>query len=196
MQETLLWSLGWEDPLEKGKATHSSILSWRSPWTIVYGVAKSRTWLSIFYFHITSVSWDIELSRFLFHPLQVTVICIFHGTYPFLIYVNIKIAMPDLLWFVFTRCWLSSSFYCYSVVVVQPLSHLGSLRPVDRSTAGLPSHHYLSNSDCEPCHAGPPETDGSWRRVLTQRGPLEKGMAGHFCILALRAPWTVWKGKR
>ena len=26
--------LGWEDPLEKGKATHSSILAWRSPWTV------------------------------------------------------------------------------------------------------------------------------------------------------------------
>ena len=26
--------LGWEDPLEKGKATHSSILAWRIPWTI------------------------------------------------------------------------------------------------------------------------------------------------------------------
>ena len=28
MQETWVWSLGWEDPLEKGKATHSSILAW------------------------------------------------------------------------------------------------------------------------------------------------------------------------
>ena len=26
-------SLGWEDPLEKGMATHSSILAWRNPWT-------------------------------------------------------------------------------------------------------------------------------------------------------------------
>ena len=32
-QETQVWSLGQEDPLEKGKATHSSILSWRIPWT-------------------------------------------------------------------------------------------------------------------------------------------------------------------
>ena len=29
MRETWVWSLGWEDPLEKGKATHSSILAWR-----------------------------------------------------------------------------------------------------------------------------------------------------------------------
>ena len=34
VQETLLLSLGWEDPLEKGKATHSSILAWRTPSTV------------------------------------------------------------------------------------------------------------------------------------------------------------------
>ena len=34
MQETWVQSLGWEDPLEKGKATHSSILAWRILWTI------------------------------------------------------------------------------------------------------------------------------------------------------------------
>ena len=34
MQETWVQSMGWEDPLEKGKATHSSILVWRIPWTI------------------------------------------------------------------------------------------------------------------------------------------------------------------
>ena len=34
MQETWVRSLGWEDPLEKGKTTHSSILAWRIPWTV------------------------------------------------------------------------------------------------------------------------------------------------------------------
>ena len=48
MQENWVQSLGWEDPLEKGKATHSSILAWRIPWTeqpggTVHGVAKSWT---------------------------------------------------------------------------------------------------------------------------------------------------------
>ena len=33
MRETWVWSLGWEDPLEKGKATHSSTFDWRIPWT-------------------------------------------------------------------------------------------------------------------------------------------------------------------
>ena len=34
MQETWVRSLGWEDPLEKGKDTCSSILAWRIPWTV------------------------------------------------------------------------------------------------------------------------------------------------------------------
>ena len=49
MWETWVQSLGWEDPLEEGMATHSSILAWRIPmdreaWqAVVYGVAKSQT---------------------------------------------------------------------------------------------------------------------------------------------------------
>ena len=36
MWETWVQSLGWDDPLEKGKATHSSILAWRIPWTVQF----------------------------------------------------------------------------------------------------------------------------------------------------------------
>ena len=54
MQETLVQSLGWEDPLEKEMATLSSILAWRIPWREgpgklhglqpqVHGVRKSQT---------------------------------------------------------------------------------------------------------------------------------------------------------
>ena len=52
MQETPLPFLGWEDPLEKGYATHSSILAWRITldqgawWGTVHGVAKSQTGLN------------------------------------------------------------------------------------------------------------------------------------------------------
>ena len=41
MQETQFRSLGWEDPLKKRKATHSSILAWRIPWTEVPGGLQS-----------------------------------------------------------------------------------------------------------------------------------------------------------
>ena len=33
MRETWIWSLGWEEPMKKGTAIHSSILAWRIPWT-------------------------------------------------------------------------------------------------------------------------------------------------------------------
>ena len=54
MQETCVHSLGWEDPLEKGKVTHSSILACRISWTIVHVVAKSQTRLNDFPFTFSS----------------------------------------------------------------------------------------------------------------------------------------------
>ena len=42
--ETLVRSLGWEDPLEKGMATHTSILAWRIPWTLEPGGLQSMGW--------------------------------------------------------------------------------------------------------------------------------------------------------
>ena len=50
VQETWARSLGWKDPLQKGKATHSSILAWRIPWIIQsVGSQESDTteWLSL-----------------------------------------------------------------------------------------------------------------------------------------------------
>ena len=41
--ETWVLSLGWEDALEKGKATHSSFLAWRIPWTSPWGCKESDT---------------------------------------------------------------------------------------------------------------------------------------------------------
>ena len=50
MQETWVRSLGGEDPLEKGMATHSSVLAWKTPWTGVtgtgHGVTSSLTQLN------------------------------------------------------------------------------------------------------------------------------------------------------
>ena len=52
MQEMQFQSLGWEDPLEKGMATHSSVVAWETPWTEEHGrlqpmgLQKSWTQLS------------------------------------------------------------------------------------------------------------------------------------------------------
>ena len=62
--ETWVWSLGWEDPLEKGKATHSSILAWRipwTPWTVQSMGSQSRTWLSLS--HGNSLFWTSLMAQ-------------------------------------------------------------------------------------------------------------------------------------
>ena len=71
MQETLVWSLGWEEPLEKEVATHSSILGVENPidwgaWlATVHGVAKSQTWLSdqLCTYTWPKVSWSNRIHR-------------------------------------------------------------------------------------------------------------------------------------
>ena len=47
MQETWVWSLGWEDPLVKGMATHSYIFAWEIPWTDKPGRLKSMVSQSV-----------------------------------------------------------------------------------------------------------------------------------------------------
>ena len=69
MWETWVRSLGWEDPLEKGKATHSSVLAWRIPWTVYSPrgcrVGHDRATLTP---SVTphSGSWKLSLSAALF----------------------------------------------------------------------------------------------------------------------------------
>ena len=62
MQETWVLSLGWEDPLEKEKVTHSSILAWRIPWTEKPGRLQStgsqrirQDWLDKAVIHVISL---------------------------------------------------------------------------------------------------------------------------------------------
>ena len=54
MQMTTVRFLGWEDPLEKGTATHSSVLAWRIPWTEEPGGLQSmgsQSWTRLSDFH-------------------------------------------------------------------------------------------------------------------------------------------------
>ena len=72
MQETWIWSLDWEDPLEKEMATHSSILAWKILWTEDPGGLQSmgsqrvrHNWATK---HMKVDSWNIFLSMTgLFH---------------------------------------------------------------------------------------------------------------------------------
>ena len=76
MQEIQVWSLGWEDPLEKGKATHPSILAWRIPWTEEPGggglrspwgckVSDKTEQLTLFTFHTNTMSISISIYLYL-----------------------------------------------------------------------------------------------------------------------------------
>ena len=66
MQEIWVQSLSWEDPLEKGKATYSSILAWNSPLYSPWGRKESDTteWLSLtWYANITTLSISLKIKR-------------------------------------------------------------------------------------------------------------------------------------
>ena len=57
MWETWVQSLGWEDPLEKGKATHSSTLAWRIPWTVL-SMGLQRVWHDCV--TLTCTTWEAQ----------------------------------------------------------------------------------------------------------------------------------------
>ena len=76
-----------------------------------------------------------------------------------------------------------------------PSKMVGSERENQRADRLKPQHRQLAylitwTAACltQRNYAGPSKTDRSWWRVMTKRGALEKGMANHFSILALRTP--------
>ena len=87
MQETQVWTLGWEDPLEKGKVMHFRILAWRIPWTEEPGGLQSmgsqrvKTWLSEQWLTLFQTYLSINSSNFFRHqhnetyPVTVHVFC-------------------------------------------------------------------------------------------------------------------------
>ena len=62
-QETQVQSLGWEDPLEKGMATHSSILAWRIPWTEEPGGLQSMGTQRVRYDSVTNTKHFFNLKK-------------------------------------------------------------------------------------------------------------------------------------
>ena len=80
MQETWIQSLGWEDPLDKGMATHSSILAWGLPWTEVMPSGLVLLWLHILHWFIsynTSLCFFITCITFMLFTFNLVII-VFH----------------------------------------------------------------------------------------------------------------------
>ena len=69
MQETQVWSLGWEDPLEKGIATHASILAWRIPLTDDFGGWQSMDSQRIRHHWVTNTFTFIRNSQLILHSM-------------------------------------------------------------------------------------------------------------------------------
>ena len=107
MQETWVRSLGWEDPLEKEVATHSSTLAWKIPWTeepagySLWG-HKSQTWLSTAHAFLHVKRKDFN---FFFFPLWI-------NNYPYLIIRHyLSYAFYFHRWEVYFWACYSTDFY-------------------------------------------------------------------------------------
>ena len=71
MQETRVWSLVWEDTLEKEMAAHSSTLAWKIPWTVEPGRLPSMGSQRVGHDWATSLSLSKRLSMHIWHPTPV-----------------------------------------------------------------------------------------------------------------------------
>ena len=82
MQETRIRSLGWEDPLEKGIAIHSSILAWRIPWTEKSGGAQ--------FMGLQRVRYDSHTHTHTFYSCAVYLPCSVTHSYDFKWHIYIQ----------------------------------------------------------------------------------------------------------
>ena len=111
--------------------------------------------------------------------------------YVHLVFSSITTHIPSLYWRVLSIDTVDAQLRCSQI-------HLPSLCPCPSFSVLLypKTHTWDSSSNACPwvlellCSGAP----GSLH--LPECGPLKKGMANHFSVLALRAPWTVWKGIR
>ena len=74
MQVTWVQSLGWEDPLENGEATQSSILAWRIPWTWGPWGHKESDATEQFSLHFFTVPYNKCLSKTIIKNMQIVLI--------------------------------------------------------------------------------------------------------------------------
>ena len=115
MQETWVWSLGREDPLEKEMATHSSILAWRIPWMEEPGGLQSMGSQRVGHDWATSLHFSTSL--------QIFMCCIFI-TIQFLIIKFIFYFCPWLilfrsLFFFISLIWIFSVYFtCTDLIVL------------------------------------------------------------------------------
>ena len=171
MQETWVWSLGWEDPLEKGMATHSNILAQRIPWTAEPGglqsrVTKSWTWLKQLSTHAHTSLKTLSPNTFTFW----SVLRLRTSTYKFSLQHLLRRQLPckEVLTALLERVALAGLQKERGLASPQPLqplcwgnglekSHLGSLGPSRR-----PGHTTWSKDEQFPSHSAKSMSSECW----------------------------------
>ena len=115
MQETWVWSLGWEDPLEKGKATHSSTVAWRIPWTVEPGRLQSMGLQRVGHDWVTNASPFFSTRTHRLIKMSVSC-CGFIGV----LYIFWKSTVYQIMWFTSIS---SSSAGCLSTSLIVSFVH-------------------------------------------------------------------------
>ena len=129
MQDTWVWSLGWEDPLEREKATHSSTLTWKTPWTEKPGRLQSIGLQSVRH------DWETSLSLLCLGTLDQTIKLIYISEYFFYVCSLLKSTVTSAVRMVFLSLFqFSSAHFSLSVQ---------SLITSPQGGDGLPVHHHL-----------------------------------------------------
>ena len=131
MLETWVRSLGWEDPLEKGKATHSNTLAWRIPWTTVHGDTKSQKRLSDFHFHYITLymlntyysdfSYSHCCSWIIYDQWAYVIICVHLTLFHVLNFILIQsTCVSSLLRFIWSSPDFSKSLFSFFLLSTPP----------------------------------------------------------------------------
>ena len=182
MQEMQVWSLGWEDPLEGGVATHSSILAWRIPWTEEPGGLQSirlqRVTYNWSYWARTHVmvlprQWPKQRTATIWaKDLQMSVYVIWRLSFPFpILLLNTSCTRKITI---FQRESKQLACLAFAVVVIL-------------------SCYLLNRTLC--CRKGLPQWLSLWVQSLGWEDALEEGVATHSSVLSWRIPWTEEPGR-
>ena len=118
VRETQVWSLGWDNPLEKGMATHSSILAWRIPWT-----GKPSRLYSPWDCKDSDTTERLTLSLFKNKPFTITKLRVSRSFPDFcLFFFNWRIiALQCCVGFCLTTMWISHKYtYISSLLRLSP----------------------------------------------------------------------------
>ena len=162
MQETQVRSLGWEDPLEKEMATHSSIPAWRIPWTEEPGGLQSTGSQRVRH------DWATYITIYMkYHLQQKKILTFLKFSFNFTYRIHCSFVKLTVIWSCIFICFLLT----YSLFSIDYRPH------ESRDLFVLLSLHHLDHT--------------AWHRAAVNNHLLvEKEMATHSSVLAWRISWT------